>query len=265
MPSLSSLLTLGPSGTFSHEAALSLYPKSKILFSPNFDALFTTLQKNGDIGLVPLENSLHGPVDEVLDLLRHTDVKIWKTEDILVRHAFGAVDPSAIRKVASHPQALAQCRAYLRAHYPDIEPFPISSTASGVDLALKDPTVAAIASAKLMRERGLPVIQDNIQKDGNTTRFGIVAKEDPFPDSAKTQMGVALHPREDRPGLLHELLTPFKIYDVNLTRIESRPTGDKLGDYVFFVDFLGDRSSARVQKTLGEIGKIAEIKILGEW
>ena len=259
------LLTLGPAGTFSHEAAQDLHPDATITLAANFDALFEELQTSGGIGLVPLENSLHGPVDEVLDLLRHTDVKIWKTEDVAVRHCFGAVDASKVKRIASHPQALSQCRLFLREHYPHAEHFPVSSTAFAIELALKDPIIGAIASAKAMEERKLPIIDRDIQPKGNTTRFALVSKTDPFPDSPKSQMSVVLHPREDRPGLLHDLLTPFKVYDVSLTKIESRPTGLQLGDYVFFVDFSGNRDSARVQKVLQEIEEMADVRVLGEW
>ncbi len=259
------LLTLGPAGTFSHEAAYSLHPEASIRFAPNFDALFQRLQREGGVGFVPIENSLHGPVDEVMDLLMHTDVKIWKTEDVAVRHCFGATDPAKVTRVASHPQALSQCRLYLRDAYPDAERFPTSSTAAAVDLALRDPTVGAIASEKALSERGLPILKRDVQQNGNTTRFALVSKQDPFPDGRKTQMCAALHALKDRPGMLHDLLTPFKVYDVNLTRIESRPTGQKLGDYVFFVEFGGTPADARVCKVIEEVSTMASICILGEW
>lgn len=261
------LLTLGPAGTFSHEAALSLYPQASIELCANFDILFETLQKKGGIGFVPVENSLRGSVDEVLDLLTATDVKIWRTADVAVHQAFGARDVRKVERVASHPQALGQCRAYLRRKHPSLERFPVSSTTFAVDLALKDPAIAAIASPKAMRLRGLPILEREIQGKGNTTRFALVAKEDPFPKIPKSHMSMVLmlHPNQDHPGLLHDLLTPFKIYDVNLTKIASRPTGEKLGDYAFFVDFDGTGDSARVQKLFEELGDVADIKILGEW
>jgi prephenate dehydratase len=259
------LLTLGPAGTFSHEASQSLYPRADIELCANFDALFQRLEKHGGIGIVPVENSLHGPVDEVLDLLLHTEIKIWKAQDVAVRHCFGAKDPAAVKRVASHPQALSQCRLFLRKHYPEAEHFPVPSTTYAISLALEDPEIGAIASAKALREHGLPIAHEDVQPKGNTTRFALVSKDDPFPGSAKTQMSVVLHIKEDRPGVLHDLLTPFKVYDVSLTKIESRPTGQKLGDYVFFVDFVGTTDSARVQKVFEEIRRVADIRILGEW
>jgi prephenate dehydratase len=259
------LLTLGPAGTFSHEAAEAFHPDAEIVFAANFDSLFQRLQHEGGAGFVPVENSLHGPVDEVLDLLHRTDVKIWKTEDVAVRQCFGALDRSKVKKIASHPQALSQCRLFLRENFPDAEHVPTNSTAAAVEMALLDPAVGAIASERAMRERGLPILQEDVQKRGNTTRFAIVAREDPFPGRPKTQMCVTIHGYEDRPGMLHDLLSPFKKHGVNLSRIESRPTGEKLGDYIFFVDFSGTPDMPHVAKVLADVGAMAVIRVLGEW
>ncbi len=264
---ISRLITLGPTGTFSSEAAQLLFPDAALDLYPNFDMVFDVLQKTNGIALVPLENSLHGSVDEVLDLILETDTHVWRTDEIAVRQSIGALDRSKVKRVASHSQALSQCREYLRREFLTAERFPTSSTVMAIDLALKDPTIAAIGSTQTMKQRGLPVLAEDIQsKSSNTTRFAVVAKEDPFPDRSKTQMSVVLHlKKDDRPGLLHDMLTPFKIYDVNLTRIENRPTGERLGDYLFFLDFMGNRKSPRVQKVLEEIGTFADIRFLGEW
>lgn len=260
------LHTLGPAGTSSHDAAIELFPDATIKLAPNFDALFETLQQSDGIGFVPVENSLHGSVDEVVDLLISTDLKMWKTYDVAIHYALGGLDGKKITKIASHPQALVQCREFLHAKYPQTERFPVSSTAYAIELGLKDETIGVIARANTMRSHGLPVLQEDIHRPGNTTRFAIVAKTDPFPGTAKTQMSIVIHPpKEDRPGLLHLLLTPFKVYDVNLTRIENRPTGKRLGDYNFFVDFVGSPEDARTQKVLEELKQLAEIRVLGEW
>lgn len=260
--------TLGPAGTFSHEATISIFPNETIAFSPNFDRLFETLMNAGnDIGVVPIENSLHGSIDEILDLLRETDVKVWRMHEVRIRHAFGCLQPKTVTRIASHPQALRQSRFWLKEKFPNAEHLSMSSTAAAVDLAKKDPSVGAIASASLMRSSSLSLLSEDIEGTDNTTRFGIVSLKDPFPDSKRTQMSIAIHPHPnaDKPGLLHELLTPFKVYDVNLTRIENRPTGKCLGDYNFFVDFLGSPDDARTKKVLHELGELAEIRVLGEW
>lgn len=262
------IYTLGPAGTFSHEAAVKIFPKEAITFAPNFDRLFDRLQEDaGAIGVVPVENSLHGSVDDILDLLRETSVKVWRMHEVRIRHAFGCRDPKAVKQVSSHPQALRQSRKWLKSKYPDAEHLPTSSTASAVELAKKDPSVGAIASPTLITSSGLILVSDEVEGQNNTTRFGVVSITDPFPGTARTHMSIAIHPKfeEDRPGLLHRLLTPFKIHDVNLTRIENRPTGKRIGDYNFFVDFVGTRDDEHTKKVLAELSSLAEIRVLGEW
>ena len=260
--------TLGPAGTFSHEATLTIFPDADIRFAPNFDRLFDMLSADEKaLGVVPVENSLHGSIDEILDLLRESDIKIWRMQDVRIRHAFGCQDPKTVAKVASHPQALRQSRLWLKKQYPEAIHLSTASTAAAVDLAKTDASVGAIASAKLILSSGLRLISEDVEGTNNTTRFGIVSRTDPFPDSKRSQMSIALHPipKEDKPGLLHLLLTPFKTYDVNLTRIENRPTGKRIGDYNFFIDFVGSPDEARTQKVLGELSRLADIRVLGEW
>ncbi len=260
--------TLGPAGTFSYEATEAIFGGKKIEFSPNFDRLFTALGEHPkDIGVVPVENSLHGTVDEILDLLRETDVHVWQMHEVRIRHAFGCLDPKAVTKIASHPQALRQSKKWLQKNYPDAEHLPMTSTAAGVELAKKDKTVGAIASANLIKKSGLTLLSEDVEGVNNTTRFGIVSVTDPFPGSKRTHMSIAIHPLKemDKPGLLHRLLTPFKVYDINLTRIENRPTGKKLGDYNFFVDFMGGPDDERTKKVLAELSGLATIRVLGEW
>lgn len=260
------LLTLGPAGTFSHEAAIQAFPDAALQFANNFDELFDRLAADPSlVGFVPVENSLHGSVDEILDLLRETHVKLWRMVEASINQAFGALDTSAITQVASHTQALRQCRAWLKAHYPHLQHVSVSSTSAAIQMALEEPSTAAIGLASTMAERGLPIIADSIEGSNNTTRFGIVALADPFPNLSRVQMSILIHPHEDYPGLLHKILTPFKIYDVNLTRIENRPVGSKLGDYYFFIDFLGTQQDERTKKVLGELRTMADIKVLGEW
>lgn len=260
------IYTLGPAGTFSHEAAEKMFPSEQIVFAPNFDALFDMLEKHPtDVGVVPIENSLHGSIDEILDLLYESKVRIVRTEDLAIKHAFGALDPKSIQKIASHSQALRQCRKWLKAHYPDAEHLPATSTAAAAALAAKDPTVGAIASAKVLKENGLKVQSEDIEGDGNETRFAVVSVTDLYAKEKRTHMTVVLNPTGDRPGLLHALLTPFKVYDVNLTRIESRPSGQRFGHYVFYLDFLGSPEDERTKKVLEELKLLADLTILGRW
>lgn len=258
--------TLGPAGTFSHEACEKIFPGKPVSFEPNFDALFGFLSEHpSDIGIVPIENSLHGSIDEILDLLRESTVRIWSTQDLSIKHAFGAKEPQLVRKIASHSQALRQCRKWLKEKYPQAEHLSVSSTASAAELAAKDPSVGAIASAAVLKKHGLTVISEDIEGDGNTTRFAVVSAEDPMPGKKRTHMMIVIQPKVDRPGLLHDLLVPFKVYDLNMTRIESRPAGTKFGDYVFFIDFQASPDEPKALQTLKDLRSIATVDVLGQW
>lgn len=258
--------TLGPAGTFSHEATEKIFPNEKVAFAPNFDALFSCLRKNPtDIGIVPIENSLHGSVDEILDLLYESDVRIVRTYDLAIKHAFGARADATVVKVCSHTQALRQCRKWLTANYPDAEYVPTSSTAAAAALAKNDPNIGAIASANVLKANGLTMQAEDIEGDGNTTRFAVVSVTDPYVTEKRDHMTIVLNPTGDRPGLLHALLTPFKVYDVNLTRIESRPSGKRMGHYVFYLDFFGSPDDERTKKVLKELSEHADVTILGLW
>ena len=262
------IATLGPAGTFSHEAATTLFSDKEIELAPNFDVVFDMVESGKHLGFVPFENSVQGSVHEVLDLLVERDAQIFRTYDVNIHHALGAQNADVVTTIASHPQALAQCRKYLHENYHNAERFPVSSTAYALDLAREDPTMAVIAPKQTIEEVGLELIDEDLQENGNMTRFAVIAKEDPFPDEERHFMGLVFHPIADRPGLLHHILVAFKIYDVNLTKIENRPTGKGIGDYHFYVHFEGDPHDARVQKCLEELNTIKEIeivKMLGEW
>lgn len=257
---------LGPAGTVSHHAAREVFPQAECVFMPNFDALFLALSQSHErVGFVPIENSLHGSVDDILDQLRETDVKLWRADEVRIHHAFGARDPSAVVAVASHPQALKQCRQWLMKEHPTHAQLPVMSTANAIEMATVDHTIGAIGHAESMIAAGLPIVAEGIEGANNTTRFGVVSLRDPFPDAVRNQMSIVLHPREDYPGLLHTLLTPFKLYDVNLTRIENRPVGGKMGDYFFFLDFFGSPNDVRTQRVLDDVRRFADVKVLGEW
>lgn len=258
--------TLGPAGTFSSEAAQKLFPNETLHYAANFDHLFSELEKNDTaIGVVPIENSLHGSVHEVMDCLFTADVSLWKVHDVSITHALGAQSAEGISRIASHPQALVQCRSYLAKHFAQAERFPVSSTAYALKLAAEDSSVAAIAREDAIEKQGLNILARNIEGENNTTRFGIISKKDPYPDTQRTRTSIVLHPHEDRAGLLHALITPFKVYDVNMSKIESRPTGQQLGEYLFFIDFVGTQNDPRVQKVFEELRDIASISVLGTW
>ncbi|MFP4189216.1 MAG: prephenate dehydratase [Halobacteriales archaeon] len=231
--------TLGPAGTYSHRAASRL--GDDISFYDGVPEIADAVER-GDVerGVVPVENSIEGSVNATLDVLVEYDLYVVGEVVVDVEHALLAQDEE-FDVVASHPQALAQCRGYLRDRYPDAELRSVSSTAAGVEEAREDASVAAIAHPSLADET-VWVLDESVQDaDGNSTRFVVLARE-PADGGGKTS--IVVYPGADRPGLLYDILGVFKDRGVNLTRIESRPSKRELGDYVFHIDFEGGSDDA---------------------
>lgn len=256
---------LGPEGTFSHAMSKKLFPENEHVLCQNFERVFHACEHQGCLGVVPIENSLFGAVDEVLDLLINSPVRIWKTIDFPVHHAIGALDPSRVTTIASHPQALAQCRKYLKERYANAYRLPTMSSVQAIELALAQPHIAAIGSAKTMEKMGLSVLETDVQGTGNTTRFALVATDDPEPSFKRKSLSIRMELREDRPGILLESLAPFKEHGRNMSRIVSRPTGTGIGNYVFVIDFEGSLEEPDVQKLLNELNTVAIVRLLGQW
>ncbi len=255
-------LTLGPAGTYSHRAARAVVD-DEVAFRESVTAVVEAVA-DGSVarGVVPVENSIEGSVTECLDALADHDVAVLREVVTPIRHALIARDGD-FETVASHSQALAQCRPYLDREHPDVEREAVASTARGVEHARSDPTVAAIAHPDAAEagddaeSDGLGVLAEDIQeRTSNATRFFLLA-----PSEERTEAGgktsVVVYPNDNYPGLLLELLEPFAERDVNLTRVESRPSGERLGDYVFHVDVAAGAYEGRLQAALEVVEEIA--------
>ncbi len=243
-------ITLGPAGTYSHRATRSI--ADEIEFTESVTEIVSRVESGAtDRGVIPIENSIEGSVTESLDALATHEVAIVGEIVTPIRHALIAQGPS-FETIESHPQALAQCRAHLAAEYPSAELVPVSSTAQGVERARSDPTAAAIAHPD-NADAELTVLAEGIQdRSSNATRFMVLAPEIERTDAGgKTSLIVA--PDTDHPGLLLELLEPFAERDINLSRIESRPTGDRLGEYLFHIDIDTGLYEQRTQNAIAEI------------
>ena len=257
--------TLGPEGTYSHRAALRL--GDDVGFYDGVPEIAEAVE-SGEVesGVVPVENSIEGSVNATLDVLTEYDLYIVAEVVVEVEHALLAQDEE-FGVVASHPQALAQCRNYLRESYPDAELRSVSSTAAGVEEAREEASVAAIAHPALADET-VRVIEESIQDaDGNSTRFVAVAREpsDEF-DSGTAKTTIVVYPGSDRPGLLYDILGVFEERGVNLTRIESRPSKRELGDYVFHIDFEVPDGAGEVDEILDALDEHVEwVDFLGTY
>jgi len=157
--------------------------------------------------------------------------------------------------VASHSQALAQVRSFLDENYPDVHREAVASTARSVELAREDPTVAGIAHPDNATGELQLVAEDIQDRTSNSTRFFVVAPRGPL--GRRREVLVRRLPERELPGLLLELLEPFADRDINLSRVESRPSGERLGDYVFHIDVAAGLYEERTQAALKEIEAIA--------
>ena len=248
-------LTLGPAGTYSHRAAGAV-ADDEISFTESVTAIVESVA-DGDYrrGVVPVENSIEGSVTESLDAFAEHDVAVVREVITPIRHALLARG-EAFEMVASHAQALAQCRDYLEEHYPDARLEAVASTARGVEQAREDASVAAIGHPANAGD-GLVALAEDIQdRTSNATRFLVVAPAAER-DEAGSKTSFIVYPSVDYPGLLLELLEPFAERDINLTRVESRPSGERLGDYVFHIDVAAGLYEQRTQDALAVLADIA--------
>lgn len=270
---------LGPEGTFT-QAALKAMPSASGAQGvplPTVDAVLDAVRSGGvDGGVVPIENSLEGPVPTTLDALARDDAPLVIVEEWALSVHFGLLvlpgtQLSQIRQVASIPIAAAQCRKWLTANLPDAHVLAALSTASAAQrLAQEDPPPydAAIGSVIAAQHYGLDVLAADIGDNHDArTRFVLVRRpgSPPAPTGAdKTTL--VLFMREDHPGALLEILTEFAVRGVNLTRIESRPTRKQLGDYYFSIDAEGHVADERVGEALAGLKRVcADIRFLGSY
>jgi chorismate mutase/prephenate dehydratase len=264
---------LGPAGTFSELAALGYFGAS-IVHVPctSIDEVFRAASGGAaDFGVVPVENSTEGVVARSLDLFLTTPLAIVGETSLFVRHnLMRKVEGfDGLQAVCAHPQALAQCHAWLNNHLPQVERRPVSSNAEGARLAALDAGVAGIASDRAASEYGLHVLAPAIQDDPhNRTRFAVVALPDArHPPHASghdcTSLVVSV---ANKPGAVHDMLVPLKTHGVSMTRFESRPARSGQWEYYFYIDIDGHPDQPHVAQALRELrAACAFYKLLGTY
>jgi chorismate mutase/prephenate dehydratase len=258
---------LGPEATFSHTAALEYFGRSSTLLPRDsiVDVFREVESGQADFGVVPVENSTEGAVGLTLDQLATSELSVCGEILLPVSHALMSrtADLDLIESVYSHPQALAQCFGWLAGNLPGRAIVQTPSTAAAAKRATQEPGAAAVGSEMLARLYGLEVISRNIQdRSVNLTRFLILGKaKNRMTGKDKTSL---LFTARHQPGSLLAALTPFAGQGINLTRIESRPSKEKLWTYIFFVDIEGHLSEDRVKAALEELSACVDnLKILG--
>lgn len=219
-------------------------------------------------GVIPIENSIEGPVGITLDSLAHKfDLKIYN-EIIIPINQNLIVNPGCtmddIEDVYSHAQAIAQCQEFIREN--KIQPHYAISTARAAKDIIGDNSKAAIGNSKIVELYGLEILQSNIQDvDNNETRFVVVSKKD-HEMTGKDKTSIIFSIYEDKPGGLYKILGIFEKNNINLTKIESRPSKKGLGKYLFFVDFNGHKDDELIQDILEEVDEHTYfLKVLGSY
>jgi chorismate mutase/prephenate dehydratase len=260
---------LGPPATFTHQAAVRRFGSST-RFVPvrGISDIFDEVERGrAEYGVVPVENSTEGAVNITLDRLIDSDVLITGeiTLDITQHLLSLASDLGEIKKVCSHPQALAQCRQWLTTHLPDVAIEETPSTTAAAERAKDDPTMAGIASEMAARLYDVPVLRTRIEDNPfNSTRFLVIGRRPAAPTGRdKTSI---LFSMKNEPGVLYSILQPFATRRLNLTKIESRPTKRRPWEYVTFVDFEGHRETEGVRAVLSEVKERCQfLKLLGSY
>lgn len=301
---------LGPEGSYSEKAAKAWARKigpGKIelqYFDDIEDAFNSAASGKVDVAVVPIENSIEGSVGVTLDLLRE-DGTVIKGEIVeKIEHCLlSKGNLKTIKVVLSHPQGLAQCRHFLKLHFPEAELRTTGSTSHAARLAGEFEEMAAIASPEAAERYGLKILLSNIQdRKENYTRFIVVQKADAgerdflnagpkmepcasdlpdsaspdsssspnSPDSSKPlrpfKTSILVYLEKDRPGALYEFLEGFARLGINLLRIESRPSKKELGDYLFYIDIEGHISDALIMDALKDIKRKNDmLKVLGSY
>mgnify|MGYP006267650905 FL=1 len=266
----------GELGAFSEEAVYALFESAELMPCAAFDDVFAAVEGGAaDRAVVPIENSVFGSVPINYDHLRQHDVQIVDELNLRIRHHLMGVEGAAldaVREVRSHPQALGQCRRFLRAHLPDAETQPMYDTAGAAQYVAEtgSAAVVAIASKAAAVRYGLTVLAAEIEDDSqNFTRFLVLARADTDvarPPDALMKTSIVFALRDNVPGALFKSLAVFALRDLDLFKIESRPRVGHPGRYLFYLDVQGRAADEPVERALDHLGEItAELKVLGSY
>jgi chorismate mutase / prephenate dehydratase len=259
----------GVEASYSHLAAREKFgPIATFMSTASIGEVFQEVrQGRASFGVVPIENSTEGVVAHTLDLLVDSELRIADEIFLSIHHNLLSQSGRSedIRKVVSHPQALAQCRNWLGRHLPKATVEEVASTAHAAIMAAGDPTAGAISSSLAREIYALQVVAANIEDQStNITRFLVIGDKDSKPGkNDKTSLVFSV---KDEPGVLHRMLEPFAKSRINLSKIESRPIKNKPWEYLFFLDLKGHKEEPRVKKAIKALeANCVFLKILGSY
>ncbi|KAJ3253358.1 prephenate dehydratase [Boothiomyces macroporosus] len=274
-----SVAFLGPKGTFSYECATQVFGDAEYVPCQSIAKVLETVQTNkADYGIVPFENSTFGTVLQTLDFFVNTKhandsdqphgFVILDQHYLTVHHNLLGQDTELdrIERVYSHPEALGQCSKWLDKHLPKANRVPVGSTAQAAEKAKQDRTAAGISSIACADIFGLHVIEKDIENlANNTTRFFVIGKKvrQPTKNDGTLVMFTLNH---DQPGSLCDALAIMKDHGINLTKIDSRPSGKGLWHYMFFMQFDGHMNDDKVKLAMKSFKpKVLDFMIMGSY
>jgi len=264
---------LGPQGSFCEQAAIEYFGSAaNLIYCNSFDEVFhATAADTAQFGVVGMENSTEGVVARSFDLFLHSPVHA--VGEISLQVCFNLLRQvnhlHDVEVVMGHPQGLMQCQGWLNRHLPDVERRAVSSNAEGARLAATNPAWAALASERAAAQFGLQIVAHAIQDEpNNRTRFAVICLpqtlEMPAPTGHDCTSIVVSVP--NKPGSVHDMLTPLKKHGVSMSRLESRPAKSGKWEYYFYIDLQGHPAQPHVAAALQELQKIcAFYKVLGAY
>lgn len=263
---------LGPEGTFTQAAVYQHFGHSvRALPFGTIDEVFREVESgDADFGVVPIENSTEGTVNNTLDMFLASPLKIGGEIELRIeQHLLGVMTGlDKIERVCAHEQALAQCRGWLREYLPHADLIGVSSNAVGARRARDESGTAAIGSETAAEVYDLRIMVNNIEdRADNATRFLVIGRDLlAASGNDKTTIMVSTSDTAGGAGVLHSLLQPFAKHGVNITRIESRPSRRKNWDYVFFLDLDGHAAQAPLADALAELQEMSSLfRVLGAY
>ena len=263
---------LGPAGTYTEQAARLYAPGADLQPYPTISAVGAAVVDDElTSGVVPIENSLEGSVTFTLDLLIAQSGLSIRNEVVIPIDHYLVAPPGVlvedVEVIYSHPQALAQCRAYLGANFPNVaREASLSTVAAVIDMQGSRTPAAAICPQRATEIYDVQILAQSIQDNSvNQTRFVALAHEDHEP-TGHDRTSISFAFAVDQPGLLYHAIGEFAERNINLVKIESRPTKQELGRYIFLIDCEGHREEPEVAAALSGLRQYADVfKILGSY
>jgi len=269
------IASLGPPGTFSDMAVRQYGQARGLPFTPLYyrtiQEVFEAVRKNlAGLGMVPVENMIDGTIVVTLDRLFDTGLRVVAELLVPIHHALSAASGTridSIRRVLSIGPVLGQTRAWLRANVPDAKLVETNSSAEAIDQVarLRIEGDAAIGLASTAEAAGLTVLARDIEDEkSNVTRFFVISTQD-APRTGHDRTTLCIHDVPNRPGVLDHILQVMSHHGLNLSKIESRPTRRKLGEYQFYMDVEGHREDQVLKDAISDLNAQSKVTVLGSY